>query len=149
MPFYILPSLHDFLLVLFPFPLPPAPCSLQELPKLRVPDLMKQQPELKQVNQSLGQNASIGILTGFQFAISLLSFGIGFFLASLLTFGIIWSILIGVWASATVLILSGKRPYLFWSRVFPKVPTWSRGYIKYSSPEEKKRSSPKKLPQSW
>jgi hypothetical protein len=27
MPFYTLPSLHDFLLVLFPFPLPPAPCS--------------------------------------------------------------------------------------------------------------------------
>ena len=110
---------------------------------------MKQQPQIKQVNQSLGQNATIGILTGFQFAISLVSFGVGFFIAFLFGIGMIWSILIGVWVSATALILSGKRPYLFWSRVFPGVPTWSRGYVKYSSPENKKRAGSKKIPKSW
>ncbi len=108
---------------------------------------MKQQ--IKQVNQSLGQNATIGILTGFQFAISLVSFGISFFIAFLLGIGMIWSILIGVWVSATALVLSGKRPYLFWSRVFPCVPTFTRGYVKYCSPQNKKRAGSRKVPKSW
>ena len=110
---------------------------------------MKQQSEIKQVNQSLGKNATIGIFTGFQFAISLVSFGVGFFIAFAFGLGMIWSILIGVWVSTTALVLSGQKPYLFWSKVFPSVPTWSRGYVKYSSPQNKKRIGTKKLPKSW
>ncbi|MBD2342020.1 hypothetical protein H6G64_34375 [Calothrix sp. FACHB-156] len=95
---------------------------------------MKQKQEVKQVNQSLGKSAAIGIFTGFQFAIALVSFGIGFFLAFVLSVGMLWSILGGIWFSATAIILSGKRPYLFWSRIFPGIPVWTRGYVKYSYP---------------
>jgi|GEM_PF-3491709 len=109
---------------------------------------MKYKQEIKQVNQSLGKSASIGIFTGFQFAVSLVSFGVGFFIVFLCGLGIIWSILIGLWFSATTLVLSGKKPYLFWSRVFPGVPIWTRGYVKYSSPLEKKRAGSKKV-KSW
>jgi hypothetical protein len=105
---------------------------------------MKNQ-EIKQVNQSLGKSAPIGIFTGFQFAISLISFGGGFFLAFFLGAGMIWSILIGIWFSVTTITLSGRRPYLFWSRIFPGVPLWTRGYVKYSSPLEKKRVGAKKV----
>jgi len=108
---------------------------------------MKISESIKQVNQSLGKSASIGIFTGFQFAVSLVSFGVGFFLAFLCGLGMIWSILIGLWLSATTLTLSGKRPYLFWSRVFPGVPMWTRGYVRYSSPEEKRKAGSKKV--SW
>ncbi|MCC5638762.1 hypothetical protein LC593_23605 [Nostoc sp. CHAB 5844] len=101
--------------------------------------------EIKHVNQSLGKNAPIGIFTGFQFAISILLFGGGFFLTFLLGAGMIWSILIGIWVSATGIALSGKRPYLFWSRIFPNVPVWTRGYVKYSSPLDKKKSGNKKV----
>lgn len=106
---------------------------------------MKYKESIKQVNQSLGKSASIGIFTGFQFAVSLVSFGLGFFSAFLLGLGIIWSILIGLWLSATTLTLSGKRPYLFWSRVFPGVPEWTRGYVRYCSPQEKKKARSKKV----
>lgn len=103
------------------------------------------QKEIKPVNQSLGKNAQIGIFTGFQFAISMLSFGLGFFLAFPLGVGMIWSILVGIWFAVTAIILSGKRPYLFWSRIFPNVPFWTRGYIKYSSPIEKRKAETKKV----
>jgi hypothetical protein len=103
------------------------------------------QKEIKPVNQSLGKNAAIGVLTGFQFAIAIASFGCGFFLAFLLGIGMIWSILIGLWFSATTISLSGKRPYLFWSRIFPGVPMWTRGYIKYYSAIEKKKVGSRKV----
>ena len=104
---------------------------------------------IKRVNQSLGQNASIGILTGFQFAVALFMFGVGFIIAIIFGAGIIWSLLAGVWLSATVIVLSGKRPYLFWSRVFPSVPVFTRGYIRYSSPQNKKRAGDKGMPKLW
>lgn len=104
---------------------------------------------IKRVNQSLGQNASIGIFTGFQFAIALLMFGVGFVVFTLFGVGIVWSLLAGVWLSATVIVLSGKRPYLFWSKVFPSVPTFTRGYVRYSSPQNKKKVGKKKLTKLW
>ncbi|MBG1269781.1 hypothetical protein [Nostoc sp. WHI] len=104
---------------------------------------------IKRVNQSLGQNASIGIFTGFQFAIALFMFGVGFVVANLCGAGIVWGLLAGVWLSATIMILSGKRPYLFWSRVFPSVPTFTRGYVRYSSPQSKKRAGSKRMPKLW
>jgi hypothetical protein len=110
---------------------------------------MKDKQSIKPVNQSLGKSASIGIFTGFQFAVSLVSFGVGFFIAFVFGLGMIWSILIGLWFSATTIILSGNKPYLFWSKIFPGVPTWTRGYVRYSSPQEKKKAGLKKLPKSW
>jgi O-antigen/teichoic acid export membrane protein len=104
---------------------------------------------LKRVNQSLGQNASIGIFTGFQFAVALFMFGMGFIVCTLFGAGIVWSLLAGVWLSSTVIVLSGKRPYLFWSRVFPGVPVFTRGYIRYSTPQSKKRAGNKKMPKLW
>lgn len=104
---------------------------------------------MKRVNQSLGQNASIGIFSGFQFAIALFMFGVGFVIGIMFGAGIVWGILSGLWLSATVIVLSGKRPYLFWSKVFPSVPTFTRGYVRYSSPQNKKRAGKKKLPKLW
>lgn len=46
-------------------------------------------------------------------------------------------------------VLSGKRPYLFWSRVFPSVPVFTRGYVRYSSPQNKKRAGSKGMPKLW
>lgn len=105
--------------------------------------------EIKQVNQSLGKSAPIGIFTGFQFAVAIPLFGIGLFLAFALGLNIAWSILIGCWFSATALALSGKRPYLFWSKIYPIVPVWSRGYAKYSTPQSKKRVGAKKIRNPW
>lgn len=104
---------------------------------------------IKRVNQSLGQNATIGIFTGFQFAIALFMFGVGFIIAIMFGAGIVWGLLAGVWLSATVIVLSGKRPYLFWSRVFPSVPVFTRGYVRYSSPQNKKRAGSKGMPKLW
>lgn len=104
---------------------------------------------IKRVNQSLGQNATIGIFTGFQFAVALFMFGVGFAIAIMFGAGIVWGILSGLWLSATVIVLSGKRPYLFWSKVFPSVPTFTRGYVRYSSPQNKKKAGKKKLTKLW
>ncbi|MCC5640013.1 hypothetical protein LC593_30130 [Nostoc sp. CHAB 5844] len=104
---------------------------------------------IKPINQSLGKSASIGIFTGFQYAVALLSFGTGFFIIYIFGVGLVWSILGGVWLAATILALSGKKPYLFWSRIFPRAPIWTRGYVRYSTPIEKRRIGAKKLEKPW
>lgn len=110
---------------------------------------MKNKKDLIHVNQSIGKAASIGIFTGFQFAASLISLGIGFFIAFLFGAGIIWSILAGIWLAITILFLSGKNPHLFWSRIFPITPLWVRSYVKYSSPQNKRKVGSRKAPKSW
>lgn len=105
--------------------------------------------EIKQVNQSLGKSASIGIFTGFQFAIVIPLFGTGFFASFAIGLNLAWSILIGCWFSGTALALSGKKPHLFWSKIYPIVPVWSRGYAKYSTPQSKNRVGVKKLRKHW
>lgn len=105
--------------------------------------------QIKPINQSLGKSASIGIFTGFQYAVALLSFGAGFLITYIFGVGLVWSILGGVWLAATILALSGKKPYLFWSRVFPTMPTWTRGYVRYSTPIEKKKVGTRKLFKPW
>ncbi|WP_242056566.1 MULTISPECIES: hypothetical protein [unclassified Nostoc] len=104
---------------------------------------------IKPINQSLGKSASIGLFTGFQYAAALLSFGTGFFTSFIFGVGLVWSILCGFWAAATVLILSGKKPYLFWSRIFPRPPVWARGYVRYSNPLLKNKVGSKKLKKLW
>lgn len=104
---------------------------------------------IKPINQSLGKSASIGIFTGFQYAAALLSFGVGFFSAFIFGIGLVWSILCGCWVAATVLTLSGKKPYLFWSRIFPRPPQWSRGYVRYSTPLYKNKVGKKKINKPW
>lgn len=101
--------------------------------------------EFKQINQSLGESAQIGLFTGGQFVIFGVIFGSTFFLSITLGISLLWSILLGLWASITVLILSGNKPYLFWSKVYPSVPSWTRGYARYSSPQSKKKLGVKKV----
>lgn len=105
--------------------------------------------EIKQVNQSLGKSAPIGIFTGFQFAVVIPLFGLGFFSSFALGLNLAWSILIGCWLSATALALSGKKPHLFWSKIYPIVPVWSRGYARYLTPQSKNRVGVKKIRNHW
>lgn len=105
--------------------------------------------EIKQINQSLGKSAPIGIFTGFQFAVVIPLFGLGFFLAFALGLNLAWSILIGCWLSATALALSGKKPHLFWSKIYPIVPVWSRGYTRYLTPQQKQKIGAKKIRSPW
>jgi hypothetical protein len=110
---------------------------------------MKNKKDLIHINQSIGKTAPIGIFTGFQFAASLISLGMGFSLAFLLGAGMIWSILIGTWLAITILFLSGKNPHLFWSRIYPITPLWVRGYVKYSNAHYKRKAGSRKPPKSW
>ncbi|TVP62431.1 MAG: DUF87 domain-containing protein [Nodularia sp. (in: Bacteria)] len=106
---------------------------------------MQSSKEIKQVNQSLGKSATIGAFSGTQFAIAVSTFGFIFFIAVAVGLHIVWCMLLGIWASGTALVLSGKSPHLFWSKVYPIVPVWTRGYAKYSSPQEKKKLGSKKV----
>ncbi|QLE53858.1 hypothetical protein FD724_39225 (plasmid) [Nostoc sp. C057] len=54
-------------------------------------------------------------LLAFQFTVALFMFGVGPIIAIMFGAGIVWGLLAGVWLSATVIVLSGKRPYLFWA----------------------------------
>jgi hypothetical protein len=110
---------------------------------------MKNKKDLIHINQSIGKAAPIGIFTGFQFAASLICLGAGFLGAFLLGAGMIWSILVGIWLAVTILFLSGQNPHLFWSRIFPITPLWVRSYVKYSSPQNKRKAGSRKAPKSW
>ncbi|MBD2531914.1 DUF87 domain-containing protein [Nostoc flagelliforme FACHB-838] len=102
--------------------------------------------EIKQVNQSLGESPRFGPFSGTQFAVSAAVFCVVFGLLGLIIgVNIFWSIAFACWASITVAVLSGEKPHLFWSKVYPIVPAWTRGYAKYSSPQAKKKVGAKKV----
>lgn len=96
--------------------------------------------EIKQVNQSLGESPRFGPFSGKQFVICAAVFCFIFGFLNLI-FGVdtFWCIAIALWASLTISVLSGEKPHLFWSKIYPIVPSWTRGYAKYVSPQEKKK----------
>ncbi|WP_341531436.1 AAA family ATPase (plasmid) [Nostoc sp. UHCC 0302] len=101
--------------------------------------------KIKQVNQSIGDVARLGIFSATQFAVFGVVFCLVFVLVITLGASILWSLVSAFWASTTVLILSGDRPYLFWSKIYPTAPYWVRGYAKYISPQMKQKLGNKKV----
>ncbi|MBW4689971.1 MAG: DUF87 domain-containing protein [Komarekiella atlantica HA4396-MV6] len=101
--------------------------------------------KVKQVNQSLGEVARLGAFSATQFAVFATVFCSVFFLVITLGLNILWSVISAFWVSTTVLILSGNRPYLFWSKIYPTAPYWVRGYARYTSPQMKQKLGSKKV----
>ncbi len=102
--------------------------------------------QLKLVNQSLGQSPRFGPFSGQQFAAVSASFSVIFgVLRLVIGIDIFISLGMAVWVAMTIAFLSGDNPHKFWSKLYPGVPYWIRGYAKYSSAIEKKKVGTKKV----
>jgi len=96
--------------------------------------------EIRKVNQSLGESPKFGPFTGRQFVIFAGIFCIVFGLLCLIIgLDIFWGLGFAFWSSFSVALLSGDQPYIYWSKVYPIVPRWTRGYATYTSPHLKKK----------
>ncbi|ACC85367.1 helicase HerA domain-containing protein [Nostoc punctiforme] len=105
---------------------------------------MKQ--EIIKVNQSLGESPKFGPFTGRQFVIFAGVFCVVFgLLCLILGLDIFWGLGLAFWASLSVAFLSGDKPYLYWSKVYPILPRWTRGYANYTSPQHKKKVGTRKV----
>ena len=102
--------------------------------------------EVKQVSQTLGESPRFGPFSGKQFVALTGAFS-AVFGVSFLLFGIdiFWSVSASLWAGLSIAFLSGDHPHVFWSKLYPGVPYWVRGYARYSSPQEKKKLGNKKV----
>jgi hypothetical protein len=102
--------------------------------------------QAKQINQSLGQSPRFGPFSGQQFVMLAAGFSVVFGVFQLLLgLNIFVSLALSSWTGLTVAFLSGDRPHKFWSRVYPRVPCWTRGYAKYFSAQEKKKVGSKQV----
>ncbi|BAY80481.1 hypothetical protein NIES25_69690 (plasmid) [Nostoc linckia NIES-25] len=102
--------------------------------------------EIRKVNQSLGESPKFGPFTGRQFVIFAGVFCVVFGLFSLLLgLDIFWGLGFAFWASLSVALLSGDKPYLYWSKIYPIIPRWTRGYATYSSAQHKKKVGTKRV----
>jgi hypothetical protein len=96
--------------------------------------------EFKEVNQSLGKHVQVGIFSLAQFLGAALAAGVAFILLNgILSVDVFWSLLVSAWLFGTCAVLSGDKPYLFWSKLWPTVPNWVRGYAKYDDMLRKKK----------
>ncbi|MBD2504063.1 helicase HerA domain-containing protein [Anabaena azotica] len=96
--------------------------------------------EIRKVNQSLGESPKFGPFTGRQFVIFAGVFCLVFGLLCLIIgLDIFWGLGFAFWASFSVALLSGDQPHVYWSKIYPIVPRWTRGYATYTSPQLKKR----------
>jgi hypothetical protein len=85
---------------------------------------------IKKVNQSLGESPKIGPFTGRQFVIFGGIFSVVFGLLYLIIgVDIFWGLSSAFWASFSIALLSGDQPHIYWSRIYPVVPRWTRGYL--------------------
>ena len=102
--------------------------------------------EIKQISQTLGESPRFGPFSGKQFVALTGAFS-AVFGVSFLLFGIdiFWSVSASLWAGLSIAFLSGDHPHVFWSKLYPGVPYWVRGYARYSSPQEKKKLGNKKV----
>jgi hypothetical protein len=106
---------------------------------------MKQE-EIIKVNQSLGESPKFGPFTGRQFVIFGGVFSVFFALLYFLIGFDVWAGLsFSFWASFSVALLSGDKPHIYWSKVYPPLPRWTRGYATYTSPQIKKKVGAKKV----
>lgn len=100
--------------------------------------------EFKEVNQSLGQSIRVGSFSASQYIAAGLPAGVIFFILNgIFGINILFTIFITLWIGATCAVLSGDKPYQFWSKLWPVVPYWVRGYVMYDSPLRKKKYFPK------
>ncbi|WP_263420165.1 helicase HerA domain-containing protein [Tolypothrix sp. PCC 7601] len=105
---------------------------------------MKQ--EMIKVNQSLGESPKFGPFTGRQFVIFAGVFCVVFGLLSLLLgLDIFWGLGLAFWASFSIALLSGDKPYLYWSKIYPIIPRWTRGYATYTQAQHKKKVGTRKV----
>lgn len=105
---------------------------------------MKQ--EIIKVNQSLGESPKFGPFTGRQFVIFAGVFCVVFGLLSLLLgLDIFWGLGLAFWASFSIALLSGDKPYLYWSKIYPIIPRWTRGYATYTQAQHKKKVGTRKV----
>ncbi|MBD2358593.1 DUF87 domain-containing protein [Tolypothrix sp. FACHB-123] len=105
---------------------------------------MKQ--EIIKVNQSLGESPKFGPFTGRQFVIFAGVFSVVFGLLSLLLgLDIFWGLGLAFWASFSIALLSGDKPYLYWSKIYPIIPRWTRGYATYTQAQHKKKVGKRKV----
>ncbi len=101
-------------------------------------------PEFKEVNQSLGQHVRFGPFSASQYIGAGLPAGIVFLILNgIFGVDIGFTTFISLWLAATCAVLSGDKPYLFWSKLWPSVPYWVRGYTMYDLPLRKQKSTPK------
>ena len=107
---------------------------------------MKTAKQVKQVSQTLGESPRFGPFSGKQFVVLTGVFSTVFgFLFLLFGINIVFSIFSALWASLSIAFLSGDNPHIFWSKLYPGVPYWVRGYARYSSPQEKRKVGSKKV----
>ena len=95
--------------------------------------------EFKEVNQTLGQHIRVGPFSLPQFIAAGLSAGVAFVLLNgIFDVDIVFTIFFCLWLGATLAVLSGDKPYLFWSKLWPFLPYWTRGYARYTVPLRKR-----------
>lgn len=103
------------------------------------------QKKFKPVSQSLGKNLSFGSFSGKQAIILGSVFSVGTFIPSLLGLSMTASIAVGSWAGLTCALLSGSKPYKYWSKIYPLTPHWVRGQARYKLATEKTKVGAKKV----
>ncbi|MBD2503908.1 helicase HerA domain-containing protein [Anabaena azotica] len=102
--------------------------------------------EAKKINQSLGESPKFGPFTGRQFVIFAGVFSVIFgILYLILGINVFWSLGFTFWASMSVALLSGDKPHIYWSKLYPIVPKWTRGYLTYKTPEKKEKIGNKRV----
>lgn len=102
--------------------------------------------EIKKINQSLGESPKFGPFTGRQFVIFAGIFCLVFGLLYLIIgINVFWALGCAFWASFSVALLSGDKPHIYWSKIYPITPRWTRGYATYTSPQVKKKVGTKRV----
>jgi hypothetical protein len=93
---------------------------------------MAESKQFRPVNQSLGQQPSLGPIPANllmpSMVILLTVYGVS---QTLLHLDFAWFLLLSVWLLCTWWIVVGEQPWRFTNKFIP-VPDWDRGYVQYT-----------------
>ncbi len=107
---------------------------------------MSVRDEFKPLSQSLGKILSFGCFSGKQAVILGLVFSLSFLVISgVFGVSIYIALCVSLWSSLTCALLSGSKPYRYWSRIYPPVPYFVRGQARYTSATTKEHLGVKQI----
>jgi hypothetical protein len=93
---------------------------------------MAEAPQFRPVNQSLGQQPSLGPIPANLLMPSMVILCTAYVVSqTLLNLDFAWFLLLSVWLLCTWWIVVGEQPWKFTNKFIP-VPDWQRGYAQYT-----------------
>ncbi len=90
-------------------------------------------PKFRPVNQSLGQQPSLGPIPATLLAPSAAILVISYVLVKVvLSLGFVWFLLVSAWGMSTWWLVVGEKTWRFTNK-FVSTPNWNRGHVHYTS----------------